>query len=150
MDVLERLLAIEEIKKVKARYFRFIDTGDNEGFVEQFTEDMHWVLLDVAGEVQVDLHGRAEMAAFLAPQTDARSHGFSVHHGHTPEIDIIDDRTAKGIWAMSDYIRMPGMNIYGCGHYHETYRLCDDGVWRISECLVTRLNIDMLEPSAAV
>src|SRR6266700_1473492 len=96
MDALERLRAIEEVKKVKARYFRFIDTGNDEGFLEQFTEDLHWVLLDVDGEVQTDLHGRAEMAAFLEPMADARVTGFSVHHGHTPEIEIVDDRTATG------------------------------------------------------
>jgi uncharacterized protein (TIGR02246 family) len=150
MDAIERLLAIEEIKKVKARYFRFIDTGDDEGFLDQFTEDMHWVENDVAGEVKIELHGRAEMAGFLAPMADARASGFSVHHGHTPEIEIIEDRTATGIWAMSDYVRMPGMNIYGRGHYHETYQRCDDGAWRISDCRCTRLNVEMLEPLVEV
>jgi uncharacterized protein (TIGR02246 family) len=149
MDPIERLLAVEEIKKVKARYFRFIDTKDNEGFLDQFTEDLHWVLLDVEGNVQTDLHSRDEMGAFLAPMADARVDGFSVHHGHTPEIEIIDDRTATGIWAMSDYIRMPGLNMVGYGHYHEEYRKCDDGVWRISKSRVTRLHIDVLEPADA-
>jgi hypothetical protein len=150
MEPIERLLAVEEIKKVKARYFRFIDTKDNKGFLEQFTEDLHWVLLDVEGNIQTDLHSRDEMGAFLAPLADARVDGFSVHHGHTPEIEIIDDRTATGIWAMSDYIRMPGLHIVGYGHYHEEYRKCDDGVWRISKSRVTRLHIDELEPGDAL
>src|ERR1700738_5212158 len=113
MDAIERLLAIEEIKKVKARYFRFVDTKDNERFLEQFTEDLHWAALDCEGNVQIEVHSRDEMGAFLAPMTDARVEGFSVHHGHTPEIDVVDDRTATGVWAFSDYIRMPGMNIVG-------------------------------------
>jgi hypothetical protein len=146
MEPIERLFAIEEIKNVKARYFRFIDTKDNEGFLEQFTEDLHWVLLDTEGNVQTELHSRDEMGTFLTPMTDARVDGFSVHHGHTPEIEIIDDHTATGIWAMSDYIRMPGLNIVGYGHYHEEYRKCEDGVWRISKSCVTRLHIDELEP----
>jgi hypothetical protein len=90
------------------------------------------------------------MGSFLAPMTDARVEGFSVHHGHTPEIEIVDDHTATGIWAMSDYLRMPGLNIVGYGHYHEEYRRCDDGVWRISKARVTRLYVDQPEPSGAM
>jgi uncharacterized protein (TIGR02246 family) len=150
MDAIERLLATEEIKNVKARYFRFIDTKDNERFLEQFTEDAHWLALDAEGNVQIDLNSRDELGAFLAPMTDARLEGFSVHQGHTPEIDIIDDRTATGVWAFSDYIRLPGLNMYGYGHYHEEYRKCDDGVWRISKSRVTRLHIDELEPGGAM
>ena len=154
MDAIERLVAIEEIKKVKARYFRFIDTGDDEGFLEQFTEDLHWMEIDAAGEVIVDLHGRAEMAAFVAPiraeAANARVGGFSCIHGHTPEIEIVDDRTATGIWAMSDYVRMPSINIYGVGHYHETYQRGDDGVWRISACRCVRMNVETLQPLVEV
>ena len=39
MDDLERLVAIEEIKQLKARYFRCMDTKDWEGFAEVFAPD---------------------------------------------------------------------------------------------------------------
>jgi uncharacterized protein (TIGR02246 family) len=145
VKAIDRLLAIEEIKKVKARYFRFIDTKDNEGFLNQFTDDLHWLLLDVEGNTVNEFRGRDELRAFLQGLAEARVTGFSAHHGHTPEIEIIDDHNATGIWAMSDYIRMPGMNMIGYGHYHERYRKGDDGVWRIRSSRVERLHIDELE-----
>ena len=39
MEPLERLLAIEEIKQTKARYFRFIDTKDRDGLASVFSRD---------------------------------------------------------------------------------------------------------------
>ena len=51
-----------------------------------------------------------------------------------PEITILGPTEAEGIWAMFDYVLKPGQptGIKGYGHYHETYRKCEDGQWRIS------------------
>ena len=37
MDAIEKLLAIEEIKQTKARYFRFMDTKDRNGLASVFS-----------------------------------------------------------------------------------------------------------------
>ena len=47
MDAAEQLLAIEEIKQLKARYFRSMDTKDWEGFASVFAPN---AVLDVTGE----------------------------------------------------------------------------------------------------
>ena len=39
MDTVERLEAIEEIKQLKARYFRCMDTKDWHGFTTVFAPD---------------------------------------------------------------------------------------------------------------
>ncbi len=39
MDTSERLLAMEEIRQTKARYFRFIDTKDRDGLASVFARD---------------------------------------------------------------------------------------------------------------
>ena len=47
----------------------------------------------------------------------------TVHHGYTPEIDILGEDRAVGIWAMMDEIRdrQYKLILRGWGHYHETY-----------------------------
>ncbi len=49
----------------------------------------------------------------------------TVHHGHMPEITLLSDTTARGIWAMEDKLWWPEgsplVHLHGYGHYHETY-----------------------------
>ena len=49
MDGIERLQAIEDIKQLKARYFRCMDTKDWDGFAAVFTPD---ATMDVSGEMR--------------------------------------------------------------------------------------------------
>jgi hypothetical protein len=66
----------------------------------------------------------------------------TVHHGHTPEIELTSATTARGIWAMEDMLRWPdGREMHGYGHYHETYELVEDA-WRIKTSTLTRLRVD--------
>jgi hypothetical protein len=67
----------------------------------------------------------------------------SIHHGHTPEIELTSDVTAKGIWqsfsmrAMTELIGEHDRCTYG--YYHEEYRKGNDGTWRISKVRFQRL-----------
>jgi SnoaL-like domain len=143
VNALDRLIAVEEIKKLKARYFRFIDTKDVQAFLDQFTEDVHWHLLDLDGSTAVEVHSRDEMRTWLGTMADAHSAGMSVHLGCVPEIEVLDDRTATGIWKMVDHVLLPGLyDFTGYGYYYEEYRKCDDGVWRIRDVRLERLHID--------
>ena len=66
----------------------------------------------------------------------------TVHHGHTPEIEVTSPTTAVGIWALQDLLIWPsGMRLEGYGHYHETYAKVD-GEWRIASSTLTRLHMD--------
>jgi hypothetical protein len=70
-----------------------------------------------------------------------------------PEIVLTGATTARGIWAMSDYVefaeparegRAKGYRGFvGAGHYEEEYRKVD-GAWRISSMRLTRLRVDAL------
>ena len=70
------------------------------------------------------------------------------HHGHMPEIEITSPTTARGIWAMQDFLQMPegsplGMkSMIGYGHYTETYELVG-GQWLIKTLVLTRLRRDV-------
>jgi hypothetical protein len=139
---LQRLLDIEEIKQLKARYFRMLDHQDWEGFGQVFSID---AVLEVpeAGLVE---HGRdAIVAAVRAPLTGART----VHHGHMPEIELTGIDAARGTWAMFDYVEWPSsasgdrVGIAGYGHYLEEY-VREEGEWRIARTHLKRLRVDPL------
>ncbi len=144
---LEQLSAIEEIKQLKARYFRCMDTKDWTGLQAVFAEDAEF---DMRGEAADPskaadglVTGAAKIAAFIR---NAVEDLVTVHHGHMPEIELTSASTAKGIWAMEDLLRWPtGATItalHGFGHYHETYRLTEEG-WRIQTSRLTRLRVDI-------
>jgi hypothetical protein len=70
----------------------------------------------------------------------------TVHHGHMPEIEILSETEAKGVWAMEDMLRWapgaPIKTLHGYGHYHERYRRVN-GQWKIAQLKLTRLRIDV-------
>jgi hypothetical protein len=151
VDMLMKLVAIEDIKRLKARYFRGIDSRDWALMKDTFADD---IVLDFreAATLQdgtnlipgptVDVL-RGASAAIQAIQ-GAMAGISSVHHGHMPEIDIVDEGNAKGIWAMFDLLNFPAgapvSNIAGYGHYLETYRKVQ-GQWKIGSLKLTRLRV---------
>jgi uncharacterized protein (TIGR02246 family) len=143
VDAFERLDAIEEIKHLKARYFRCMDTKDWDGFTAVFAPDAR---MDVSGEVSDGsgvTTGNRDIAAFVRGSID---HVTTVHHGHTPEIDVTSPTTAAGVWAMEDHLWWPEgspiATMHGYGHYHETYEK-QEGRWLITSTTLTRLRTDV-------
>ena len=145
MDRIARLEAIEEIRNLKARYFRHIDCKLWDELPSVFTADMKVVTPD--GRVWIE--GGDKYAASLQ---QGLASAVSCHQGLTGEIKIIDAENAKGIWAMQDVItwndrhpREGWKAILGRGHYHETYRF-ENGAWRIATLTLTRLRLDITWP----
>jgi len=146
MDLAQRLDAIEEIKQLKARYFRCLDTKDWDGFADVFASDAR---MDMSGEVKGGepgagvTTGSRDITAFVRAMV---GHVTTVHHGHTPEIDVTSPTTATGVWAMEDKLRWPDggplATLHGYGHYHDTYEK-RDGRWRIASTTLTRLRVDV-------
>jgi len=66
----------------------------------------------------------------------------TVHHGHMPEIEILDADRATGIWAMFDQVDLPGLVLRGFGHYHDEY-VRSGARWRIHRSRLTRLRLDI-------
>lgn len=147
MNIVERLEAIEEIKQLKARYFRCMDTKDWDGFTSVFAPDAR---MDVSGELGDGADdsggvttGNREIAAFVRASIDDVT---TVHHGHMPEIDVTSPTSATGTWAMEDHLWWPEgspiSKMHGYGHYHETYEKVD-GRWLITSTKLTRLRTDV-------
>lgn len=144
MNEIERLLAIEEIKQVKAKYFYGLDHKDWElwrrevwapdGRLEVPEADM---VLQPFGKV-------------LEWVRDSVGDQVSVHHGHMPLIEFTSDTAARVIWAMEDRLYRSKEHpladgstlLHGFGHYRETYAKLDVG-WRIQSSRLTRLRVEM-------
>ncbi len=139
----ERLLALEEIKQVKARYFRCMDTKDWAGFAAVFAPD---VSVDYAPDATDSSRWKASgVNNVVALVRNVVGPAVSIHHGHMAEVEITSTSTARGIFAMEDLIFWPPDSPYelmhGWGHYHETYKKID-GKWLIQTLVLTRLRVE--------
>ncbi len=141
-DLVRELMAREQLKELRAKYFRCLDLRDHQGFASVFTED---AVLEVP-EVDLVFRGREEIASkVLASIKDA----VSAHHGHTPELTITGPDTATGIWAMQDIVEWPRaasgerIGITGVGHYRDEY-VRQDGQWRIAKVRLVRIRVQSL------
>jgi hypothetical protein len=152
MDDVARLSAIEEIRKVKARYFRGVDTGDPELVRSILAEDC---VLDYMGcctdpatgqdlfpAMNIVMEGRESWAS---PGLSALGI-VSAHHGPNNEIELTSETTATGIWSMTDTLYMPAGSPFGVlkgyGYYHETYEKIG-GVWLLKSLRIQRIRVEV-------
>jgi len=129
----EALAAIEEIKQLKARYFRLMDTKQWSSLAAVFSKKAR--LRDE--ESKTGWSGREAIVAGLA-RVLAKAR--TVHHGHMPEIELLSETEARGVWAMNDWVDTPDFTLDGWGHYHERY-VFEDGAWRIADERISRLRV---------
>lgn len=146
MGDLERLVAIEAIKQLKARYYRFLDTHDWVSFETVFTAD---AVMDVGHPDRITTsedgiyRGRTAIRRFAeAAIADATT----IDHALMPEIEIMAPDRARGIWAQEDRVfwpeGAPNRRLHGHGWEHETYAV-EDGGWRIASTKLVRLRTDI-------
>jgi hypothetical protein len=133
---MQALEEIEAIKQLKARYFRLMDTKQWDAFGDVFSEDAH---LAASPDPNETFTGRADIVRRVSA---ALREATTVHHGHMPEIELTGPDTAKGIWAMYDFVDLPQLVLHGWGHYHEEY-VKQQGRWRIRRSRLTRLRLDI-------
>lgn len=135
---------IEQIKQLKARYFRHMDTRNWEEFRKCFTAD---IVASYDGPprmskgddpAEVACSGRDNLVAAISGLfTEARS----IHQGYMPEIELTSATTATGIWSMWDFIRTPKGTFQGWGHYHEEY-VKEGSDWKLKKIKLTRLHVE--------
>ncbi|HKQ94831.1 MAG TPA: nuclear transport factor 2 family protein [Aestuariivirgaceae bacterium] len=136
LSELDKLVATENIKKLKARRDRSVDLKDwdmyrelhapdhistNDGYEERWTrEDMMSHLMNDIGHVQI------------------------IHLSHTPDITIESADRASGIWYLEDqHFWMQDDEehwLHGFGLYHEKYEL-RDGEWKFTFRRIQRIMI---------
>ena len=145
MTATEKLMAFEEIRALKARYCRFLDTKDWEGLAALFAEN---AVLDVREDTGLEPFIGRDL--LIEQIRRAVVHAKSAHQVHTPEIELLSPDEATMIWAMQDRVvwnegqsPLPGVkSITGFGHYHERY-VREAGKWQIASLKLTRLYVEM-------
>ncbi|SDN26784.1 nuclear transport factor 2 family protein [Streptomyces wuyuanensis] len=140
MSEYQTLSDIEEIKKLKARYCRFVDTRNWQGLRSLFTDDARSTL---SGDEQ-------SVEDFISLAREWLGDSTSVHSAIMPEIEITGLGTASGVWGMEDIVTFPSgpgeapKGIHGWGHYKEEYRKVNNR-WLIHRMELQRLRLDPLE-----
>lgn len=137
---------LEDLRQLKARYCRFLDTKDVGAWRDVFAPDVV-VILDMAvSTAGADPQTAAPIEGvdnFVPMVMGGLENVATKHHCHTPELTLTSTTTATGIWAMEDLLIFgDGRELYGAGHYHETYEK-RDGSWRIKSLHLTRTILKM-------
>ena len=127
MDALTELLEIERIKKLKAKYQRCVDCKLWDEIEECFTED---AVSEYSGG-KYSFSSRADIIKFLRDALHNRV--ISFHQVHSPEIEIVSESEATGVWYLQDYVINLDDNttLIGAAFYYDRYRKVD-GQWRIA------------------
>jgi len=136
------LAEIEQIKQLKYRYFRALDTNDWQTFGDCLAEDCTARYGD--GEYSFD--GRKAIVDFMSGNMSAETF-LSMHNGHHPEISIASDgQAATGTWYLQDMILDLNNNVrlYGTGIYNDEY-VKSGGKWQISHTGYARI-FECVEP----
>jgi len=141
---LQQLSDLEDIRTLKHRYFRGIDTADIALLSGLFTND---VSVDYrGGTYRVRVQGRDNMIEFLA--NSFHSDAVAMHHGHMPEITLTGEDSAEGVWYLEDiFVNLEfRTHTVGSAIYRDHYRR-EDGKWKIARTEYDRV-IEFIRPLA--
>lgn len=128
-----RVRALEDIQAItqlKHRYFRLLDHQDWKALRECFTEDVetHYE------NGHYHFTGIDEVMRFLSESLEGLRAGgrWGIHLGHHPEIELLSESEAHGLWTLHAASLDRGAGRAGRqeSFYEDDYRKVD-GVWRI-------------------
>lgn len=134
---------IEEIKKLKAKYWRCVDKKLWEEIGSCFSED---AILDSGPNIQ--FQGRKQIVQMFIDSFE-KEIMISAHGGYSPEISISSDTTAKANWAFNDYLVMKsGQKMHGWGHYEDEY-IKENSRWKIRNTKIIRIHEEWVPIASA-
>ena len=127
---IQRLMDIEAIKQLKHAYFRCVDTANLEELGTLFHEDV--TVHFVGGSYEWNVQGREEYVNNIAMSFSREAVG--QHNAHHPEIQMLSDTEATGIWYLADNMWILNHNVktHGTAIYWDRY-LKVDGKWLIKD-----------------
>ncbi len=130
-------LDIEQIKQLKYRYVRALDTADIDAMRDCLTKGAE--IFFEGGIYTVDYKGRDDICAFL--ETSFHSKAASSHQVHHPVIILTGPASASGQWSLSDVFHDLNHRVIvsGASEYFDEYVKEADGKWRIARSSYKRL-----------
>jgi hypothetical protein len=120
---------LEDIKVVKYRYMRTLDTKHWDEYADTMTEDVVGDYGSSLGETH-SFTDRTSLVEYMRKSLPGNV--ITEHRVTHPEI-AIDGDEATGIWYLQDKVIVPEFDfmLIGAGFYHDRYRRTPDG-WKIS------------------
>ena len=120
---------LEEIKHVKYRYLRALDTRHWDDFADTMTAD---VVGDYGSSLGEEHHFTVRDALVAYMRASLPANIVTEHRVTHPEITVDGDE-ATGIWYLQDRVIVAEVDfmLIGAAFYHDRYRRTDDG-WKIS------------------
>ncbi|MEM9175981.1 MAG: nuclear transport factor 2 family protein [Myxococcota bacterium] len=133
---------LEEIKKLKYRYFRAMTHHDHAALKETLTEDV----VTSYSDGKYVFEDREQLLAFLIDSHDPEAGILAYWMAGMPEITLQGDASATAIWAMyhSFYSQKAGFVDEMFVYYDDAYRK-EEGVWRIAKTGYTRVINQILD-----
>jgi len=122
-----RLEDIEAINRLKYRYWRDLDLKLWDDLAGCFVADATVRY----GDGKYTFTGVESIMNFLRSSLGETTGAVTVHHGHHPEIDITGPTTARGTWALYNYMYSVKQNRgIRIGAYYEDTFVKVGGVWK--------------------
>jgi hypothetical protein len=147
MDDLTRLIAIEDIKQLKYRYYRFLDAKDWISFKSLWAPNAEMSIAQEGRILQNEdgiYRGPEAITEFACRAIGA---GRTIDHAIMPEIEILSGTEATAIWVQEDRVSwpegQPNRHLHGHGHEYETY-VKIDGKWLIKSTRLARMTVDIV------
>ena len=115
---------VEQVRQLKYRYLRTLDTKDWDAFEDCFLPD---ATADYAGLAFADREALVDyMRTNLGPEI------VTMHHVHHPEI-AVDGDTATARWYLHDQVisAVLEFRLEGAAFYEDTYRRTPEG-WKVA------------------
>ncbi len=121
------LVSMEEIKRLKYRYCRYIDQKRFDDLAELFVEDA----TATYGGGTTSLTGRDAIVEWLRTAMASTSM-LTSHQVSQPEIDLLGPDDARASWALQDIVVLAdmGLTVRGASYYDDRY-VRVDGQWLI-------------------
>jgi hypothetical protein len=142
MNDLERLIAVEEIGKMRARYLRLLDTRNWDDLIKLYAPDATLSFqTEAPGIVN---RGHAEIRkAITMHLVDV----VTAHSAHMLELEFLSDTRAKGSWTLEDWLwfgpksAAPGRHVHAFGHLNDEY-VKSGSAWLIQSADITRVRVE--------
>jgi hypothetical protein len=133
---IQLLMDIEAIKQLKHAYFRCVDTANLEELGTLFHDDV--TVHFKGGSYEWKLQGKQEYLDNIGVSFSRESVG--QHNAHHPEIQVLSDTEATGLWYLADnmWILNHNAKTHGTALYWDRY-LKVDGRWLIKDTRYERV-----------